>query len=100
MKRKILLTWLLGAAIFAHASTTLPLQGTVVKPTDKHIQYVGRICFDHPDRPRFTFPGAQINVCFTGTSVKLWVKPKSGYFMAQIDQAEPYPAADVCHRGL
>ena len=98
MKRKILLTWLLGAAIFAHASTTLPLQGTVVKPTDKHIQYVGRICFDHPDRPRFTFPGAQINVCFTGTSVKLWVKPKSGYFMAQIDQAEPFKVAFMGER--
>ena len=93
MKRKILLTWLLGAAICTQASTTLPLQGTVILPTDKNIQYVGRICFDNPERPRFTFPGTQINACFTGTSLKLWVKPKSGYFMAQIDQTKPFKVA-------
>ena len=93
MNRKILLTWLLGAAIFTNASTTLPLKGTVVYPSDANIQYVGRICFQNPERPRFTFPGTQINACFTGTSVKLWAKPKSGYFMAQIDQAEPFKVA-------
>lgn len=93
MKRKILLTWLLGAAIFTHASTTLPLKGTVIYPTDANIQYIGRICFQNPQRPRFTFPGTQINACFTGTSLKLWAKPKSGYFMAQIDQAEPFKVA-------
>lgn len=75
------------------ASTTLPLQGTIVKPTDKNIQYVGRICFDHPERPRFTFPGTQINARFTGSSIKLWAKPKSGYFMAQVDEAEPFKVA-------
>lgn len=91
MKRKILLltiTSLMSAGIWA--STTLPLQGTVVTPTDKNIQYVGRICFDNPERPRFTFPGTQINCCFTGTSIKLWAKPRSGYFMAQVDGAEPF----------
>ena len=93
MNRKILLTCLLGAAIFTHASTTLPLQGTVVYPSDANIQYVGRICFQNPERPRFTFPGTQINACFTGTSVKLWAKPRSGYFMAQIDQSEPFKVA-------
>lgn len=72
------------------ASTTLPLKGTVISPTDKNIQYIGRICFQNPQRPRFTYPGTQINTCFTGTSLKLWAKPRSGYFMAQIDQAEPF----------
>ncbi len=72
------------------ASTTLPLCGTVVTPTDKNIQYVGRICFDNLERPRFTFPGTQINVCFTGTSIKLWAKPRSGYFMAKVDEAAPF----------
>ena len=80
-------------SIGMQASTTLPLQGTVVKPTDKNIQYVGRICFDNPERPRFTHPGIQINACFTGTSLKLWAKPLSGYFMAQIDHAEPFKVA-------
>jgi len=72
------------------ASTTLPIKGTVVNPTDKNIQYVGRICFDNPQRPRFTFPGTQINCRFTGTSIRLWGKPRSGYYMAQVDGAEPF----------
>ena len=93
MKRKILLTFLLGAALCTQASTTLPLQGTVINPSDPNIQYIGRICFQNPERPRFTYPGTQINIRFTGTSLRLWAKPKSGYFMAQIDQTEPYKVA-------
>ena len=93
MKRNILLIWLLGAAICTYASTTLPLQGTVVSPTDGNIQYIGRICFQNPERPRFTFPGTQINIRFTGTSLRLWAKPQSGYFMAQVDGAEPFKVA-------
>ena len=93
MKRRLLSTLAILMSIAINASTTLPLQGTVIKPTNPDIQYVGRICFDNPERPRFTFPGTQINACFTGTSLKLWVKPKSGYFMAQIDQAEPFKVA-------
>ncbi len=77
-------------SIGMQASTTLPQQGTIVSPADKNIQYVGRICFQNPERPRFTFPGTQINARFTGTSLKLWAKPKSGYFMAQVDGAEPF----------
>lgn len=80
-------------SIGMQASTTLPLKGTVIIPTDQNIQYIGRICFDNPERPRFTFPGTQINCRFTGTSMKLWAKPKSGYFMAQIDEAEPFKVA-------
>lgn len=93
MKRTITAFFLALTALVTQASTTLPLQGTVVKPTDQNIQYIGRICFDNPERPRFTFPGVQINARFTGTSLKLWAKPKSGYFMAQIDGAEPFKVA-------
>ena len=93
MKRILLFTLTALMSIGISASTTLPLQGTVINPTHRDIQYVGRICFDNPERPRFTYPGTQINVCFTGTSVKLWAKPKSGYFMAQIDEAAPFKVA-------
>ncbi|MBO7591725.1 MAG: lipase [Prevotella sp.] len=98
MKRRLLSTLAILMSIAINASTTLPLQGTVIKPTNPNIQYVGRICFDNPERPRFTFPGTQINACFTGTSLKLWVKPKSGYFMAQIDQAAPFKVAVMGER--
>jgi len=98
MKRLLLLSLTALMSIGTKASTTLPLQGTIVKPTNQNIQYVGRICFDYPERPRFTYPGTQINVCFTGTSVKLWAKPKSGYYMAQIDKAEPFKVALMSER--
>ena len=93
MKRILLLTLTALMSIGMSASTTLPQKGTVVSPTDKNIQYIGRICFDNPERPRFTFPGTQINIRFTGTSLKLWAKPLSGYFMAQVDNAEPFKVA-------
>ena len=93
MKRLLSLFWAAIAALGAQASTTVPVAGTIVLPTDSQIQYVGRICFQNPERPRFTYPGTQINVGFTGTSIKLWGKPRSGYYMAQIDQAEPFKVA-------
>lgn len=93
MKRISLLTLFVALSLMTSAFTTLPLTGKVVLPTDPHIQYVGRICFDNPLRPRFTFPGTQINARFTGSSLKMIAKPKSGYFMAQIDEAVPFKVA-------
>ena len=98
MKRIFLTLSLTLATLIVQASTTLPLTGTVIKPTDKNIQYVGRICFDNPERPRFTYPGTQINARFTGTSLKLWAKPHSGFFMAQIDDAEPFKVSFMGER--
>ena len=98
MKRILLLTLTVLTAIGMQASTTLPLKGKVINPTDQHIQYVGRICFDNPMRPRFTFPGTQINARFTGTSLRMMAKPKSGYFMAQIDEAAPFKVAFMGER--
>ena len=90
MKHIKLIILALLMPIGMQAGTTLPQKGTIISPTDKNIQYIGRICFLNPNRPRFTYPGTQINARFTGTSLKLWAKPKSGYFMAQVDQAEPF----------
>ena len=69
---------------------TLPLRGTVVKPSDTNIQYIGRVSFANPDSPSFSWPGIQIWASFEGTSLKMVTKPGSGYFMAQIDNAEPF----------
>ena len=98
MKRYTLLLMLVLLSMSMQASKTLPLQGTVILPTDPNIQYIGRICFDNPERPRFTFPGTQINCRFTGRSIRLWAKPKSGYFMAQVDDAEPFKVAMMGER--
>jgi len=77
----------------APADTTLPLRGHVYSPSDPHIQYVGRISFLNPERPQFNYPGIQINVVFEGTTLRMLCKPKSGYWMAQIDDAEPFKVA-------
>ena len=69
---------------------TLPVKGHVVKPSDPMIQYVGRVSLKNPSIARFNYPGTQIIASFEGTSLKMIARPESGYFMAQIDQAEPF----------
>ena len=93
MKRTIFALFLTLATLGASAIVTVPLKGTVVKPTDQHIQYTGRISFTHPVRPAWNFPGVQIIAAFEGTSLRMIAKPHSGYFMAQIDEAEPFKVA-------
>lgn len=80
---------LLAIGSICNAQTLSP-RGNWVKPTDTNIQYVGRISFTNPERPLWTYPGVQIRTGFSGTSLKLVAKPNSGYFMAQIDEAEPF----------
>ena len=60
--KKLLAALTLCFGLTAQAQT-LPLKNWV-KPTDKHIQYVGRISFQNPESPVFTFPGVQINTGF------------------------------------
>ena len=74
-------------------SATIPVGGSVISAADSHIQYVGRISFANPERPTFNFPGIQIVAAFEGTSLRMMAKPRSGYFMAQIDEAEPFKVA-------
>ena len=77
----------------AKAITTIPLKGTIISPTNQHIQYTGRISFTNPERPTWNYPGVQIIAAFEGTSLRMIAKPRSGYFMAQIDHAEPFKVA-------
>ena len=75
------------------ANKTFPIKGTIVSPADSHIRYMGRISFTNPQRPTWNYPGVQIITAFEGTSLRMMAKPKSGYFMAQIDEAEPFKVA-------
>ena len=59
-------------------------------PSDKNIQYIGRIEDSNPDSPVFTYPGVQIRTGFTGTSLEMMCKLHSGYFMAEIDGGEAF----------
>ena len=100
MKKTILMALFAIVSLSAFAisqpgsrNQTFPLKGTFVSPTDQHIQYMGRISFTNPERPAFNYPGVQVIAAFEGTSLKMLAKPGSGYFMAQIDQAEPFKVA-------
>lgn len=77
----------------ASATETVPIRGTVISPADPHIRYAGRISFTDPEHPAWNFPGIQIMATFEGTSLKMIAKPRSGYFMARIDEAEPFKVA-------
>ena len=93
MKRFLLLSIVALMSIGMQAIVTVPLKGTVVKPTDQRILYTGRVSFTNPERPAWNFPGVQIIAAFEGTSLRMMAKPRSGYFMAQIDGAEPFKVA-------
>ena len=93
MKKYILTMLLALASMSISAIVTVPVKGTIVSAADPHIQYVGRISFTNPERPAFNYPGIQIMAVFEGTSLRMIAKPKSGYFMAQIDKGEPFKVA-------
>jgi lysophospholipase L1-like esterase len=96
MKKLLLLALLTVStlsAISASAIITVPILGAIISPADPHIQYAGRISFANPERPAWNFPGIQIMAAFEGTSLRMMAKPQSGYFMAQIDEAEPFKVA-------
>jgi len=93
MKKQLFALVLALSAITANAIVTVPIRGTVISPADPYIQYAGRISFANLERPTWNFPGIQIMAAFEGTSLRMMAKPQSGYFMAQIDQAEPFKVA-------
>ncbi len=93
MKRSFFAFLMVLTTFGAKAITTIPLKGTIISPTNQHIQYTGRISFTNPERPTWNYPGVQIIAAFEGTSLRMIAKPRSGYFMAQIDHAEPFKVA-------
>ena len=93
MKRILTSALLAVVCLSAIAHKTFPVKGTFVSPADRHIRYAGRISFANPERPAWNFPGIQIMAAFEGTSLRMVAKPRSGYFMAQIDSAEPFKVA-------
>ena len=77
-------------SITAKNSTTLPIQGEVVKANNPMIQYIGRVSFAQPEVASFNFPGTTIQARFQGSSLKMICRPMTGYFMAQVDGCEPF----------
>ena len=59
MRRKLLTALLTLVCSGAFAIKTVPIKGSIISPTDKFIQYTGRISFANPERPAWNFPGIQ-----------------------------------------
>lgn len=90
MIRKNILTAAMALSCAMLCAQTLSPWGQRVDADNANIEYVGRVSFTNPKSPVFTFPGIQINAGFTGTSLRMIAKPKSGYFMAQIDGSRAF----------
>lgn len=69
-----------------------------VSALSPNVAYVGRVTFASGKYARFNYPGVQIHAAFEGTSLKMKMKPNSGYYMVEIDDKEPFkvkcPEAD------
>lgn len=57
---------------------------------DSRIAYVGRVSTALGRYARFGYPGVQIRAVFQGTSLRMKMKPNSGYYMAEIDDRPAY----------
>lgn len=82
MKRSTL-TFALAALLHAGLASA----GVAVAPTDKNLQYTGRIDFSAPAAPVMTWPNTAIAGNFTGTSLSVTLDDEKGknYFNVFID---------------
>jgi len=86
-------SWIVGACLLMVLGCSAGKQTateTHVPASDARIQYVGRVNKQQPDVIKFTYPGVQIIAGFEGTSVRMVAKPKSAFYVAQIDDQEPF----------
>ncbi|MDP4216968.1 MAG: SGNH/GDSL hydrolase family protein [Bacteroidota bacterium] len=71
-------------------------KGRLVPADDKHIQYMGRIDFTDPKRPRFWSPGVIVRARFKGASCGLLLRDEviwgkdHNYVEIVVDDREPY----------
>lgn len=89
MRRFLSTLMSLGVAAFAMPS----MAQTSIAPSNPYLNYVGRIVKSNPESYKFSYPGTLVSAAFDATGVKLHCKPGSGYFMVQIDNAEPFKVA-------
>lgn len=66
-----------------------PSGPNIILPSDTGFRYVGRMSHSNPNAVRMGFTGAQIYARFTGTSVRMRMKPGSGFFAVVIDDGKP-----------
>ncbi len=90
MKKIICLIGVCLMAMLGCSAEKHEVTETDVPASDARILYVGRVDFTNPEAPLYTYPGVQIMAGFEGTSIRMKAKPKSGFYMAQVDELEPF----------
>ncbi len=88
-RRKLLSLFLVVNSIVA-SSAHNDTNSTFIPVSDSCISYMGRVSRSKPDVIRFTYPGVSIIASFSGSSIKMGVKPGCGAFMIEIDNELPY----------
>lgn len=76
---------MLAAVVALAAVMAMNAQGLTISPSNPLIQYTGRVNFSNPESPLMVYPGTQVAIAFTGTSLQMKAKPGSGYFNVEID---------------
>lgn len=76
--------------IYYFSFSPVVARDVLVPPSDPAISYIGRMVKTNPAAYRFNYPGTQIICAFEGTAIRMLTSPCSGYFMVQLDQAEPF----------
>lgn len=84
---------LLSTSVLLLANTVVEAQRTIIPPSDPNIAYIGRMITTDASSYKLSYPGTTIVAAFDGTGAKLHCKPGSGYFMVQVDDAEPFKIA-------
>jgi lysophospholipase L1-like esterase len=80
----------------AGGSVLMPGGSVFVPANDPHIQYMGRIDFSDPQKPRFWSPGVTIQVRFKGPSCRLLINDEvlwgnsHNYIEIAVDDHTPY----------
>lgn len=87
---KKLLSLLIAVSSLITLSAHNDKNSNFIPVSDSRIAYMGRVSRTQPGVIRFTYPGVCILAEFSGSSLKMGVKPGCGSFMIEIDNELPY----------
>lgn len=80
----------IGLCLLLAAHTMMMRADAFVSALDENIRYVGRVSMASGQYARFGYPGVQIRAVFQGSSLKMKMKPNSGYYMVEMDEEKPF----------
>lgn len=80
----------IAVCLLLAASAAVARADAFVSALDANIRYVGRVSFASGQYARYGYPGVQIRAVFQGSSLKMKMKPDSGYYMVELDDGDAF----------